>query len=208
MPDWGTTTARVLCRLRIVTLAALEKATEQQIAAINRVWEFVEVEINEYNKDMSGQWRSVKGKDRRNRVREQLRTRFSEEAFWDGKRLGENSPEPTSWRGVTASQSRRRRGEPRPMRTRPRRPRASRATSGTGRCPEAGRRNPGAKLLMVLRWRIAWPSKRRIGRGDRRPAAPTPARGRARPASRRRRGRRRRAAALFERRVLTDSKLI
>ena len=81
MPDWGTTTARVLCRLRIVTLAALEKATEQQIAAINRVWEFVEVEINEYNKDMSGQWRSVKGKDRRNRVREQLRTRFSEEAF-------------------------------------------------------------------------------------------------------------------------------
>ena len=83
MPDWGTTTARVLCRLRFVTLAALKNATEQQKAAINRVWEFVEVDRNEYNKDMSGQWRSVKGKDRRNRVREQLRTRFSEEAFLD-----------------------------------------------------------------------------------------------------------------------------
>ena len=83
MPDWGTTTARVLCHLRIVTLTALQKATEQQKAAINRVWEFVEVDRNEYNKDMSGQWRSVKGKDRRNRVREQLRTRFSEEAFLD-----------------------------------------------------------------------------------------------------------------------------
>ena len=81
MPDWGTTTARVLCRLRFVTLAALKNATEQQKAAINRVWEFVEVDRNEYNKDMSGQWRSVKGTDRRNRVREQLRTRFSEEAF-------------------------------------------------------------------------------------------------------------------------------
>ena len=85
MPDWGTTTARVLCRLRIVTLAARKKATEQQIAAINRVWEFVEVEINEYNKDMSGQWRSVNGKDRRKRVRQQLRTRFSEEAFLDNE---------------------------------------------------------------------------------------------------------------------------
>ena len=83
MPDWGTTTARVLCRLRFVTLAALKNATEQQKAAINRVWEFVEVDRNEYNKDMSGQWRSVKGKERRNRVREQLRTRFSEEAFLD-----------------------------------------------------------------------------------------------------------------------------
>ena len=85
MPDWGTTTARVLCRLRIVTLAALQKATEQERAAINSVWECVEVEINEYNKDMSGQWRSVKGNDRRNRVREQLRTRFSEEAFLDNE---------------------------------------------------------------------------------------------------------------------------
>ena len=62
MPDWGTTTARVLCRLRFVTLAALKNATEQQKAAINRVWEFVGVEINEYNKDMSGQWRSVNGR--------------------------------------------------------------------------------------------------------------------------------------------------
>ena len=81
MPDWGTTTARVLCHLRIVTNDALQKATEQQKAAINSVWEFVEVGINEYNKDMSGQWRSVEGKARRKRVRQQLRTRFSEEAF-------------------------------------------------------------------------------------------------------------------------------
>ena len=81
MPDWGTTTARVLCRLRIVTLAARKKATEQQIAAINRVWEFVEVEINEYNKDMSGQWRSVNGKDRREGVRQRLHDGFTDEAF-------------------------------------------------------------------------------------------------------------------------------
>ena len=81
MPDWGTTTARVLCRLRIVTLAALEKATEQQIAAINRVWECVELEINEYNKDMSGQWRSVKGTDRREGVRQRLHDGFTDEAF-------------------------------------------------------------------------------------------------------------------------------
>ena len=80
---WGTSTARVLCHLRKVTNDALKNAAEQQIAAINRVWEFVGVERSEYNKppDISGQWLSVKGKDRRNRVREQLRTRFSEEAF-------------------------------------------------------------------------------------------------------------------------------
>ena len=81
MPDWGTTTARVLCRLRFVTLAALKHSTEQQRAAINRVWEFVEVEINEYNKDMSGQWRSVNGKDRREGVRQRLHDGFTDEAF-------------------------------------------------------------------------------------------------------------------------------
>ena len=80
---WGTSTARVLCHLRNVTKDALKNATEQQIAAINRVWEFVGVERSEYNKppDMSGQWLSVKGKDRRKSVRRQLRTRFSERAF-------------------------------------------------------------------------------------------------------------------------------
>ena len=80
---WGTSTARVLCRLRKVTNDALENATEQQIAAINRVWEFVGVERSEYNKppDMSGQWLSVQGNARRKRVKQRLRTRFSEGAF-------------------------------------------------------------------------------------------------------------------------------
>ena len=80
---WGTSTARVLCHLRIVTNDALKNATEQQIAAINRVWEFVGVERSEYNKppDMSGQWLSVQGNARRKRVKQRLRTRFSEGAF-------------------------------------------------------------------------------------------------------------------------------
>jgi len=66
-----------------VTNDALKNATEQQIAAINRVWEFVGVERSEYNKppDMSGQWLSVQGNARRKRVKQRLRTRFSEGAF-------------------------------------------------------------------------------------------------------------------------------
>ena len=77
------------------------------------------------------------------------------------RRLGQNSPEPTSWLGESSfSIPPTPRRTPCPMRTRPRRPRASRAT----RVPRPMSRSPkAAKLptprptwLMVLRWRIAW----------------------------------------------------
>ena len=90
MGEWRKTTAKVLNHLRSVfDDKALKNATEQEQAAVKRVWAFIGVKMREYYDDCpSFQWGKV-AVDRRDGVRQQLLTRFPKEAFLDdesGKR--------------------------------------------------------------------------------------------------------------------------
>ena len=77
---WSLTTARVLNRLRKVSNEILDgQPTEHERACVNRVWPFVGVERREY--PANGLWENIKPQDRRDGVRRQLKTRFSEGAF-------------------------------------------------------------------------------------------------------------------------------
>ena len=77
---WSLTTARVLNRLRKVSNEILDgQPTEYERACVNRVWPFVGVERREY--PANGLWENIKPQDRRDGVRRQLKTRFSEGAF-------------------------------------------------------------------------------------------------------------------------------
>ena len=77
---WSLTTARVLNRLRKVSNEILDgQPTEYERACVNRVWPFVGVERREY--PANGLWENIKPQDRRDGVRRQLETRFSEGAF-------------------------------------------------------------------------------------------------------------------------------
>ena len=92
MPEWNKTTARVLSRLRKVSLPTEQwQPTERDKAAIDRVWVFVGVEMEGYNKKEN--WNFVgaalpsnEQRELRKGVRERLLTVFDEEAFFaDGK---------------------------------------------------------------------------------------------------------------------------
>ena len=74
--DWARTTARVLSHLREKSRVGERTVTDQ--AAIDKVWAFVGVRIDEY--DRSGQWKNVAG-DRREGVRQRLHDGFTDEAF-------------------------------------------------------------------------------------------------------------------------------
>ena len=77
---WSLTTAKVLNRLRRVSLLILDgQPTEYERECVNRVWAFVGVERREY--PANGLWENIKPQDRRDGVRRQLETRFSEGAF-------------------------------------------------------------------------------------------------------------------------------
>ena len=76
MAEWKTTTARVLTQLR--NASRTPKPTDQEQAAIDEVWAFVGVHINEY--DDSGHWRNV-APERRNGVRQRLHDGFTDDAF-------------------------------------------------------------------------------------------------------------------------------
>ena len=82
---WSLTTARVLNRLRKVSNEILDgQPTKYERECVNRVWPFVGVERREY--PANGLWENIKPQDRRDSVRRQLKTRFSEGAFArDGK---------------------------------------------------------------------------------------------------------------------------
>ncbi len=84
MGEWRKTTAKVLNHLRSVfDDKALKNATEQEQAAVKRVWAFIGVKMREYYDDCpSFQWGKV-AVGRRNGVRQQLLTRFPKEAFLD-----------------------------------------------------------------------------------------------------------------------------
>ena len=87
MGEWRKTTAKVLNHLRSVfDDKALKNATEQEQAAVKRVWAFIGVKMREYYDDCpSFQWGKV-AVDRRDGVRQQLLTRFPKEAFLDDAR--------------------------------------------------------------------------------------------------------------------------
>ena len=74
--DWARTTARVLSHLREKSRVGERTVTDQ--AAIDKVWAFVGVRIDEY--DRSGQWKNVAG-DRREGVRQRLHDGFTDDAF-------------------------------------------------------------------------------------------------------------------------------
>ena len=74
--DWARTTARVLSHLREKSRVGARTVTDQ--AAIDKVWAFVGVRIDEY--DRSGQWKNVAG-DRREGVRQRLHDGFTDDAF-------------------------------------------------------------------------------------------------------------------------------
>ena len=80
---WAETTARVLTQLRNVSQTPLER-TDREQAAINKVWAFVGVGIDEY--DRSGKWKNVVTK-RRERVRQRLHEGFLDDAAFlpDGR---------------------------------------------------------------------------------------------------------------------------
>ena len=77
--DWARTTARVLSHLREKSRVGERTVTDQ--AAIDKVWAFVGVRIDEY--DRSGQWKNVAG-DRREGVRQRLHDGFTDDAFLPG----------------------------------------------------------------------------------------------------------------------------
>ena len=86
MGDWRKTTAKVLNHLRSVfNEEALKNATEQEQAAVKGVWAFIRVKMLEYWEDVDGLWGKIKP-NRRRGVRQQLLTRFPEEAFLDNER--------------------------------------------------------------------------------------------------------------------------
>ena len=94
MPDWALTTARVLGRLRTVTLAHTpDNVTEQDQAAIDRktsrVWAHVGVQMGEYKNNWNFVGATLPRDEKRKLragVRERLREVFDEEAFSvDGK---------------------------------------------------------------------------------------------------------------------------
>ena len=59
--EWSKTTARVLNHLRTVSNdKALKDATEQEQAAVKRVWAFVGVKMSEYWEDVHGLWGKIK----------------------------------------------------------------------------------------------------------------------------------------------------
>ena len=76
--DWARTTARVLSHLREKSRIGERTVRVQDQAAIDKVWAFVGVRIDEY--DRSGQWKNVAG-DRREGVRQRLHDGFTDEAF-------------------------------------------------------------------------------------------------------------------------------
>ena len=89
MPDWALTTARVLGRLRTVTLAHTpDNVTEQDQAAIDRktsrVWAHVGVQMGEYKNNWNFVGATLPRDEKRKLragVRERLREVFDEEAF-------------------------------------------------------------------------------------------------------------------------------
>ena len=85
MGEWRKTTAKVLNHLRSVfDDKALKNATEQEQAAVKRVWAGIGVKMLEYWEDVDGLWGKIKP-NRRRGVRQQLLTRFPEEAFLDNE---------------------------------------------------------------------------------------------------------------------------
>ena len=78
--DWARTTARVLSHLREKSRIGEPNITDQDQAAIDKVWAFVGVRIDEYEVGGNGQWKNVAG-DRREGVRQRLHDGFTDEAF-------------------------------------------------------------------------------------------------------------------------------
>ena len=95
--DWARTTARVLTQLRNASRTPRER-TDQEQAAIDKVWAFVGVHIDEY--DSSGPangWAKV-ARERREGVRERLHDGFTDDAAFlpDGHAARRDSGERTS----------------------------------------------------------------------------------------------------------------
>ena len=80
---WALTTAKVLSHLRNVSQCAERKATDQEQAAINQVWGYVEVGMHEYEIGGDGQWKNI-APERREGVRQRLRDGFIDDAFLPG----------------------------------------------------------------------------------------------------------------------------
>ena len=80
---WALTTAKVLSHLRNVSQCAERKATDQEQAAINKVWEHVGVGMHEYEIGGDGQWNNI-AEARREGVRQRLRDGFIDDAFSRG----------------------------------------------------------------------------------------------------------------------------
>ena len=80
---WALTTAKVLSHLRNVSQCAERTATEQEQAAINQVWGYVEVGMHEYEIGGDGQWKNI-APERREGVRQRLRDGFIDDAFLPG----------------------------------------------------------------------------------------------------------------------------
>ena len=78
--DWARTTARVLSHLREKSRIGERTVRDQDQAAIDKVWAFVGVRIDEYEVGGNGQWKNVAG-DRREGVRQRLHDGFTDEAF-------------------------------------------------------------------------------------------------------------------------------
>ena len=80
---WALTTAKVLSHLRNVSQCAERTATDQEQAAINQVWGYVEVGMHEYEIGGDGQWKNI-APERREGVRQRLRDGFIDDAFLPG----------------------------------------------------------------------------------------------------------------------------
>ena len=89
---WALTTAKVLSHLRNVSQCAERTATDQEQAAINQVWGYVEVGMHEYEIGGDGQWKNI-APERREGVRQRLR-----DGFIDGAFLPANSVQQKVWR--------------------------------------------------------------------------------------------------------------
>ena len=80
---WALTTAKVLSHLRNVSQCAERTATDQEQAAINKVWGYVGVGMDEYEIGGDGQWKNI-APERREGVRQRLRDGFIDDAFLPG----------------------------------------------------------------------------------------------------------------------------
>ena len=80
---WALTTAKVLSHLRNVSQCAERTATDQEQAAINQVWGYVGVGMDEYEIGGDGQWKNI-APERREGVRQRLRDGFIDDAFLPG----------------------------------------------------------------------------------------------------------------------------